>query len=116
MLSTMNLAKSAFGMINLDAHSFFTSFNCSATINSRDVAVRCKMQIRVPFLNEKQLIHKLLLSIFKARNIETRENKDSSPESCQIKVIENPHNGACRFVIRLLCKHGIIPLELASLM
>jgi cell cycle checkpoint control protein RAD9A len=46
------------------------------------------------------------LSIFKARNIETRENKDSSPESCQIKIIDNPQNGVCRFILRLLCKHG----------
>lgn len=44
--------------------------------------------------------------------MENRENKDSSPESCQIKVIDNPQNGVCRFIIRLLCKHGYIPLDL----
>ena len=49
-----------------------------------------------------------MLSIFKARNIETRETKDSSPEACQLKVIENIQTGACRFIIRLLCKHGVV--------
>lgn len=50
--------------------------------------------------------YQLLLGVFKTRNIETRENKDSSPESCQIRVIDNPQNGICRFIIQLFCKHG----------
>ena len=43
----MNLSKSAFGMITLEAKRFFTSFNCPNPSNHRDVIVRCKMQIRV---------------------------------------------------------------------
>ena len=43
MLSAMNLSKSAFGIVTLNADAFFTSYKC----RNQDNEVRCKMQIRV---------------------------------------------------------------------
>ena len=50
MLSTINLSKSAFGMVKLEDKSFFTTYKCPDPTNHRSVIVRCKMQIRVYFV------------------------------------------------------------------
>jgi len=70
MLSTMNLSKSAFGMIVLEGNKFFTSFHCPNPTNSRDVIVRCKMQIRVVL---KRVDWRSYSLVFSKRVISKRE-------------------------------------------
>jgi len=49
MLSAINMSKSAFGMVKLDARTFFTAYDCPDIMGARrgEVVVRCKMQTRV---------------------------------------------------------------------
>lgn len=49
-----------------------------------------------------------LLAIFRPRNIESKDSRDSSVEKCELKLLYPSEDAAeCQLLIRLICKHGV---------
>jgi len=67
MLSAINMSKSAFGMVKLDARTFFTAYDCPDIMGARrgEVVVRCKMQTRV----SPSTLHPPQLSFFGDKSV-----------------------------------------------
>ncbi|KAG5513971.1 hypothetical protein PMAC_000593 [Pneumocystis sp. 'macacae'] len=101
LLSSLNISKSAFGLITLDCSKFFEKYEYlpyESCKTSRTIqTLKCKVQIR------------LLLAIFKYRNLESRDTKNISVQKCELKLVP-PNNSEveCRFIIRFLCKHNVL--------
>lgn len=48
------------------------------------------------------------MSIFRSRNIESKDSRDSSVEKCELKLLYPSEDAAeCQLLIRLICKHGV---------
>ncbi|EMR10759.1 hypothetical protein PNEG_00908 [Pneumocystis murina B123] len=103
LLSSINSTKSVFGLVTFDSKRFFEKYEYfpyeqSYEISSKNnQSLKCRVQIR------------LLLAIFKARNLENRESKNVSVQKCELRIIRpNNIDRECRLIVRFLCKHGVL--------
>ncbi|KAG4301402.1 hypothetical protein PCK1_002328 [Pneumocystis canis] len=101
LFSSLNATKSAFGLITFSLKFFekYEYFPCEQPfdISKNSQTLKCKVQIR------------LLLAIFKSRNLENRDTKNISVQKCELKLM--PPNGpevGCYLIIRFLCKYGVL--------
>ncbi|BFZ59673.1 hypothetical protein YB2330_000687 [Saitoella coloradoensis] len=94
ILSSLNSSKSAFGMVVLHATKFFDRYDLNDL--GDEGGMTCKVNLR------------LLLSIFRSRNIEARDNKDMSVEKCELRMVNSSSTGESRLVVRLICKHSVL--------
>ena len=51
-------------------------------------------------------LQQALLSVFKGRLGDVRD-KDTAVERCECHIQDQPDKIECRFIVRMLCRHGV---------
>lgn len=98
-ISSLNSSKSAHACFTLNALSFFTNYKYQPdqafSNNSTEETWGCTLQNRA------------LLSIFKKRNLDTKE-KETALERCEVLLPAHGYERKCRLVIRMICRNGVV--------
>ncbi|CCG84241.1 protein of unknown function [Taphrina deformans PYCC 5710] len=109
-LSTLNTSKSAFVLVTLNAARFerfeylpvykrpsrASLSSSTARDESEEAGLRCRVQLRA------------LLSIFRPRNIDSKDGRDGAVEKCELKLLHPSEDGSeCQLLVRLVCRHGV---------
>ncbi|KAG5208316.1 DNA repair protein rad9 [Trichophyton interdigitale] len=97
-LSTLNVTKSGYASYRLEAPSFFSQYSYSAPLN-KDKNGKDKISC--------QIYIKALLSVFKGRAGDFKD-KDTAIERCEAQLFDSPEETECRFVVQMICKHGVL--------
>ncbi|KAF2398495.1 DNA repair protein Rad9 [Trichodelitschia bisporula] len=92
VLSTLNSSKSAYASFKLEL-GFFSAFDFASDVG-QDGRFTCSIMV------------KALLSVFKSRAAEAR-GKNAGIEKCEVAVQETPEEAECRFIVKMICEHGV---------
>ncbi|KAL1957313.1 hypothetical protein VTO42DRAFT_6102 [Malbranchea cinnamomea] len=102
--SALNSTKSAYAAFKFDAT---TSFFSEYAFTPRRAA-----SSSVPKVGREkfscQIYIKALLSVFKGRASDFMRDKDTAVERCVVEVFDGPDEPQCRFVIQMICRHGVV--------
>lgn len=97
-LSTLNSTKSGYASFAFDK-SFFSRYTYEPTLStSTSSATESRFTC--------SLLTRALLSVFKSRVLEVR-NKETAIDHCDISVLDSPDETECRFIIKMVCTHGV---------
>ncbi|CAF9919078.1 MAG: hypothetical protein HETSPECPRED_003939 [Heterodermia speciosa] len=101
-LAALNSSKTAYASFCLDKTTFFQNYHYSP---SEAQSQRAEAEAEPRFTC--QLYNKALLSVFKGRLADNRE-RGTAVERCEVHVQDEPDNVECRFVVKMICRHGVI--------
>ncbi|KAF2799946.1 hypothetical protein K505DRAFT_293598 [Melanomma pulvis-pyrius CBS 109.77] len=93
--TALNSSKSAYAALTLDAHTFFTKYECIPSRGGPDGRFTCSIST------------KALLSVFKGRLYDPL-GRDGSIDRCEVSVSDKPSQTECRFIIKMICNQGVI--------
>ncbi|ODH51299.1 hypothetical protein GX48_02539 [Paracoccidioides brasiliensis] len=101
--SALNLTKSAYASFKFDASSFFFQYlfasprrNASGS-TARNTGDKLTCQIYI----------KALLSVFRGR-VSDFKDRETAIERCEVQFQDSPDETECRFIIRMICRHGVV--------
>ncbi|KAL2002660.1 hypothetical protein VTN02DRAFT_6270 [Thermoascus thermophilus] len=100
-LSALNLTKTAYASFVFDADKFFEKF--SFGIKKNDPASRMISSDRFAC----KIYLKALLSVFKGRTSDLKD-KDTAIERCDVELHDTADQIECRFIIKMICRHGVV--------
>lgn len=100
VLTALNTSKSAYASFTLAGNKFFSKYvyrSVGASIRSRS---QDKFNCRI--------YNKALLSVFKGRVVDPSRERDTAVERCDVAVEDGEGKAESRFVIKIICRHGVI--------
>ncbi|KAJ5046716.1 uncharacterized protein L3040_003948 [Drepanopeziza brunnea f. sp. 'multigermtubi'] len=99
VLTALNSSKSAYASFTL-GNKFFSKYHFKPVKTSPQVNVKDKFICRI--------YNKALLSVFKGRTIDPTREKDTAVEKCDVAVEDGEGQAKSRFVIKIVCRHGVL--------
>ncbi|KAI0995744.1 hypothetical protein K3495_g12436 [Podosphaera aphanis] len=97
ILTTLNSTKSGYASFTLSADKFFSRYQFK--------------QIKSNNLTKERFAFKIynrsLLSVFKGRAVDSNREKDTAIERCEASVEDKGKHGKSRFVVKIICRHGV---------
>ncbi|PGH16662.1 hypothetical protein AJ79_01534 [Helicocarpus griseus UAMH5409] len=101
--SALNSTKSAYASFKFDALTFFSQYtlaglrrNASGSA-ARNVADKLTCQMYI----------KALLSVFRGR-VSDFKDRETAIEYCEVQLQDDPSETECRFIVRMICRHGVV--------
>ncbi|KKZ66664.1 hypothetical protein EMCG_00227 [[Emmonsia] crescens] len=101
--SALNSTKSAYASFKFDASTFFSQYmfvglrRTASGPEARSVADKLTCQIYI----------KALLSVFRGRASDFKD-RETAIERCEVRLQDSPDETQCRFIIRMICRHGVV--------
>jgi len=118
VISALNSSKTAYASFSLVKKDFFVQYNFNATQAKKqqsreeiEARFTCQLYNKVGLQQIICLFYfidvfQALLSIFKGQLRDLRE-KDTAIERCECYIQDQPDKTECRFVVKMVCRHGI---------
>ncbi|EEQ91998.2 DNA repair protein rad9 [Blastomyces dermatitidis ER-3] len=101
--SALNLTKSAYASFKFDASTFFSQY---MFVGSGRIASGSGRRSAADKLT-CQLYIKTLLSVFRARASDFKD-RETAVERCEMRLQYSPDETQCRFIIQMICRHGVV--------
>ncbi|KUJ11758.1 Rad9-domain-containing protein [Mollisia scopiformis] len=98
VLTALNSSKSAYCSFTLIGNKFFSKYLYRP--------VRSSNQSKEKFTCK--IYNKALLSVFKGRVVDPTREKDTAVERCDVSVEDGEGKSKSRFVIKMVCRHGVL--------
>ncbi|OJD20211.1 hypothetical protein ACJ73_08455 [Blastomyces percursus] len=100
--SALNLTKSAYASFKFDASTFFSQY---MFVGSRRIASGSGRSATDKLTC--QLYIKALLSVFRGR-VSDFKDRETAIERCEVRLQDSPDETQCRFIIQMICRHGVV--------
>ncbi|RDL35149.1 Rad9-domain-containing protein [Venustampulla echinocandica] len=97
VLTALNSSKSAYASFTLVGNKFFSKYQYKPL---RSANPKEKFNCRI--------YNKALLSVFKARVGDPTRERETAIERCDVSVEDGEGNTKSRFIIRIICRHGVV--------
>ncbi|PGH02227.1 cell cycle checkpoint control protein RAD9A [Blastomyces parvus] len=101
--SALNLTKTAYASFKFDASTFFSQY---MFVGSRRIASGSGRRSAADKLT-CQIYIKALLSVFRGR-VSDFKDRETAVERCEVRLQDSPDEAQCRFIIQMLCRHGVV--------
>ncbi|KAH8600865.1 DNA repair protein-like protein rad9 [Bisporella sp. PMI_857] len=97
VLTALNSSKSAYASFTLVGNKFFAKYQYKGSHgNASKDKFNCK------------IYNKALLSVFKGRIVDPMREKDIAVERCDVSVEDGEGRAGSRFIVKILCRHGVL--------
>lgn len=98
VLTALNSSKSAYASFTLLGNRFFSKYHYRPLRSSNQAKEKFTCKI----------YNKALLSVFKGRVADPSREKDTAVERCDVSVEDGEGKTKSRFVIKIVCRHGVL--------